>query len=116
MSLFILAVLMYVTQLAHSFEELTRGFHKKWYVFKMPFLVFLTFEILFNLFWAVAIFSNMLPYKGILLMVWVVLITLNGIQHVIWAMIEKKYVPGLYTAPIHLVLVATFILLKGRPL
>jgi hypothetical protein len=108
MSLLLLAELMYLAQLCHSFEELTHGFHKKWYLFKMPFWVFLTFEILFNLFWAVVIFSNVLANKETLLVVWIALMTLNGMQHVVWSVVLKKYVPGLYTAPLHLVLIALY--------
>lgn len=112
MTLFMLATLMYVVQLIHSIEELSTGFHKKWYLFKMPFWVFLTFEIVFNIFWAVAIFSNVLPNKNTLLLVLVSLMTLNGLQHVIWALLSKKYVPGLYTAPLHLGLISIFFLLQ----
>jgi hypothetical protein len=36
--------------------------------------------------------------------------TLNGLQHIIWSMLSKKYVPGLYTAPLHVVLLVMFIL------
>lgn len=101
---------MYGVQLTHSIEELSTGFHKKWYLFKMPFGLFLAFEIVFNIFWAVAIFFNLFPNKNTLLVVWVSLMTLNGLQHVIWALISKKYVPGLYTAPLHLGLTSIFFL------
>ncbi len=95
---------IFVIQLAHSFEELITGFHKRWYLFKMPFRLFLGFELLFNLFWALVLFSRQFPAREQLLAFFIVLMFANGIQHIVWFALEKKYVPGLITAPMHVIL------------
>jgi Protein of unknown function with HXXEE motif len=43
-------------------------------------------------------------YSRGFLWLWIVLETINGIGHTIWAIIERSYVPGLATAPILLFL------------
>jgi hypothetical protein len=90
-------------QLLHSIEELSTGFHKKWYLFKMSFWLFLVFEIVFSGFWISVLLLKSFPNRELLQMVFLVLMFANGVQHVIWAGITKKYVPGLVTAPIHII-------------
>ena len=97
-----------LVQLAHSVEELATGFHKKWYLFSMPFWLFLLFEILHNLFWGIVIFTNILPYKLGLSAFFIILMFVNGIQHLVWWGCEKKYVPGLITAFAHIALFIVF--------
>lgn len=109
-SLEMFASYFFIIQLLHSFEELATGFHKRWYLFKMPFRVFLGFEILFNLFWAIVLLSKQFPERQILLAIFTVLMFANGIQHLIWFGWEKKYVPGLLTAPVHIILFLFFYL------
>src|SRR3989344_9498995 len=94
-------------QLAHSVEELTTGFHKKWYLFKMPFRVFLSFELLFSAFWILVFFSSF-PFRENLQAFFLVLMFANGIQHLVWWGCEKKYVPGLITAFAHIALFIVF--------
>src|SRR3989344_7462798 len=94
-----IVILVFGLQIIHSFEELSTGFHKRWYLFKMPFRVFLGFEVLFNLFWAIVLLSKQFPERQILLAIFIVLMFANGIQHLVWFGWEKKYVPGLLTAP-----------------
>ena len=103
------ASIMYVVQLIHSVEELTTGFHKKWFLFKMPFKTFLGFEILHNLFWLSVLILPSFPFREQLLAFFIVLMFANGIEHLIWAGSIKKYVPGLFTAPIHIILFLSFI-------
>lgn len=102
------ASLMYLVQVCHSVEELSTGFHKKWYLFKMPFNIFLTFEILHNIFWGLVIFTNFIPFKEMLTAFFIALMFANGIQHLVWFGVEKKYVPGLVTAPIHIIVFLVF--------
>jgi hypothetical protein len=95
-------------QLLHSIEELTMGFHKKWYLFPMPFWVFLLFEIIHNIFWILVILTNLVPYKTELSAFFIALMFANGVQHIVWFGWEKKYVPGLLTAPLHIILFLVF--------
>jgi hypothetical protein len=44
-------------------------------------------------------FSKSYSTRGIL-WIWIILETINGIGHIIWAIIERSYEPGLTTAPI----------------
>jgi len=102
------ALLIYLVQLAHSVEELSTGFHSKWYLFKMSFWVFLGFEILFNIFWGAVLFFNQFPSREYLLVFFIALMFANGVQHIVWAGVVKKYVPGFITAPLHICLFLMF--------
>ena len=90
-------------QCLHSVEELSTGFHKKWYLFSMPFFVFLTFEIIFLSFWIFVWLVPTLAYREFLMIFFNLLMFANGIQHLVWATVVKKYVPGLITAPLFLI-------------
>ncbi len=92
----------YFIQLLHSIEELSTGFHKKWYFFTMHFWLFLLFEICFSLFWGLVIFTDFIPYKRELSEFFLLLMFANGVQHVVWFGWTKKYVPGLITALAHI--------------
>lgn len=96
-----------LVQLVHSIEELSTGFHKKWYLFKMPFWVFLLFELVFEGFWIVVYFFQDFPNRPYLQAFFLALMFTNGVQHIVWAGNTKKYVPGLITAPLH---IAVFLL------
>jgi hypothetical protein len=102
---YLLAVLV---QLVHSVEELSTGFHKKWYLFKMPFKTFLLFECLFSLFWLLILFIPNFPNRIFLEEFFLVLMFANGIQHVVWCGVTKKYVPGLITAFGHILVFFMF--------
>lgn len=95
-------ILSVVVQLAHSIEELSTGFHKKWYLFKMPFLAFLSFEIVFSALWIVILFTPSFPYRQVFQAFFLMLMFANGIQHLVWWGCVKKYMPGLITAFLHL--------------
>ena len=103
-----------IIQFAHAVEELLTGFHKKWYLFKMPFWIFFLFEILFSLFWILVLLIDLFPNRETLQTFFLVLMLANGIQHIIWWRIVKKYVPGLITAPLHIVVSLIYFLLTFR--
>lgn len=105
----LIGTLMFLVQLAHSSEELLTGFHKKWFLFKMPFKVFLGFEIIHNLFWASVLFFREFPQRELLITFFIYLMLANGLEHIIWAIIKRGYVPGLITAPIHILLFLIYI-------
>jgi len=96
-----------IIQLLHSIEELSTGFHRKWYFFKMSFITFLLFEVIFNLFW-ILVFFNLIPYQQFLQSLFLVLMFANGVQHIVWWGSTKKYVPGLITAFLHIILFIVF--------
>ncbi|MBI5448808.1 HXXEE domain-containing protein [Candidatus Gottesmanbacteria bacterium] len=97
-----------LVQIAHATEELSTGFHKKWYVIKVPLEVFLAFEVVFECFWiAVWLFQDF-PSRAYLQTFFLALMFANGVQHIVWAGNVKKYVPGLVTAPVHCVVFLMF--------
>ena len=99
-----------VIQLLHSIEELSTGFHKKFPPFRMSFRFFLTFELLFSAFWLCVLFVDAFPLRIPLMAAFNVLMFANGIWHVAWFLFCEKgrrYVPGLVTAPVHII---TFLL------
>ena len=98
-------------QLIHSIEELSSGFHKKWYLFKMSFSTFLIFEISFSLFWIIIGLYGDFPFRNYLQAFFLILMFANGVQHIVWAGFAKKYVPGLVTAPL---LILVFLLFYFR--
>ena len=59
-------------------------------------------------------FSKNYSVRG-LLWLWVVLETINGAGHCVWAIIERSYVPGLATAPVLLFLALTLARLLMKP-
>lgn len=101
-------LLSFFIQLAHSIEELATGFHKKWYLFRMPFINFLISEILFTTFWLIVLVSATFPFRTELQKFFLILMFANGVQHGIWWGHEKKYVPGLITAFLHVILFSIF--------
>lgn len=103
-----LVQLMYFVQLLHSVEELTNGFHEKWFFMKLSYRFFLTFEIFHNLFWASVILVPVFPLRMPLLALFTLLMFANGVEHVVWAMWKRKYVPGLVTAMFHVALFCVY--------
>ena len=95
-------------QVIHVIEELATGFNKKWYVFKMPFWVFLLFEVAFEGFWIVVYLFPDFPNRPAFQAFFLALMFANGVQHLVWAGNVKKYVPGLITAPIHIIVFLTY--------
>jgi len=97
-----------LVQLAHSGEELLTGFHKKWYLFKMPFWVFFAWELFFSVFWVAVLLNENLPYRAELQKFLLILMFANGVQHLVWWGSVKKYVPGLVTAFLHIIVFMIF--------
>jgi len=95
-------------QFFHSIEELTQGFHKKFPLFKMSFRFFLTFEIIFFLFWLSVVLLKEFPFREYLMPIFIVLMFANGLWHLVWFGIVKKYVPGVLTAPLFVILFLVF--------
>lgn len=95
--------IMLGVQLVHSVEELTHGFHSKFPPFKMSFRFFLVFEILFFLFWLMLFVIQVFPGRETLIPFFILLMFANGLWHLVWYGIVKKYVPGLITAPLFVV-------------
>jgi len=101
-----------LTQLIHSIEELSTGFHKKWYLFRMSFKTFLLFEIFFSLFWIFVLMQQNLSFRSWLQEFFLALMFANGIQHLVWWGVTKKYVPGLVTAFGHVLVFLTFYFMR----
>ena len=97
-----------LVQIAHSIEELSTGFHKKWYVFKMPFWTFLVFEIVFEGFWIAVWILQDFPSRSFIQTFFLALMFANGVQHIVWSGNVKKYIPGLITAPVHIIVFLVF--------
>lgn len=104
-----------VTQLIHSQEEIWTGFHKRWFVFTMPRRVFIAFEVVFSIPIIAYLINPELPFANGYMQVFAILMFINGLEHIIWAMVEKKYVPGLITAPIFIVIfILYYLVLQGN--
>ncbi|MBT8262461.1 MAG: HXXEE domain-containing protein [Bacteroidia bacterium] len=92
-----------IIQFFHSIEELSTGFHKKCPFFKMKFGSFLAFEILFIMFWTAVYLLEQFPFREKLMGYFILLMLANGIWHITWWGISKKYVPGIITAPLFVI-------------
>lgn len=103
MTILFAAQVAFFIQLVHSLEEMLTGFHKKWFFVPMPFWVFFTFEMILFLISLLVIFTNIFPFKEVFLKFYLLLMFANGVEHTVWLMWKKKYVPGLLTSLLHLV-------------
>jgi len=90
-------------QFIHSIEELSNGFHEKFPLFKMKFRTFLIFEIIFFSFWVLIFLAKEFQYRDQFMAFFNLLMFANGIWHLVWWGIVKKYVPGLVTAPLFVI-------------
>lgn len=88
-----------IIQFFHSIEELTNKFHKKFPFGKLKFKQFFLFEVLFLAFWIAVFMLDIIPYRNELISVYILIMFANGLWHIVWWRMEKKYVPGLVTAP-----------------
>lgn len=101
------SIILFV-QFLHVAEELLTGFHKKWYLSKMPLWGFILFEVIFEGFWMGVLLMRNFPARSFFQELFLVLMFANGIQHVVWAGNVKKYVPGLITSFIHITVFLIF--------
>jgi len=67
----------------------------------MPRWVFILFEVCFMSFWAVALFTRLLPNQQLVSSIFLGLMLINGFQHLIWFAVKRRYNPGLVTAVLH---------------
>lgn len=105
-----LIIMMYVVQLTHSIEELVTGFPQRWFFRKLDPKGFLVFEIFHNAFWGIVIATPAFPLRAQLLGLFVLLMFANGVEHIVWALWKKRYVPGLLTAPLHVIAASAFVI------
>lgn len=103
--------ILVLIQLLHSQEEIHTHFEKRWPLWKMPQNFFVTFEILFSVLLLLVIFIKNIPGRDIFMVAFNGLMFANGIWHCMWAGIERKYVPGLITAPFFII---TFLIFYYR--
>jgi|GEM_PF-691841 len=101
-------LIMLGIQVFHSIEELTQNFHEKFPLLKMSFKFFLLFEILFLLFWITIFMLKDIPNRFTLIAFFILLMFINGLWHIVWWGIKKKYVPGLITAPLFVIVFWSF--------
>ena len=91
-----------IIQILHSLEEIFTHFEKRWPLWKMERITFVSFEILFTLLFLSIFILN--PISGaFFIKIFMLIMFANGIWHLFWAGSEKKYVPGLITAPLHII-------------
>ncbi|MBT3817207.1 MAG: HXXEE domain-containing protein [Candidatus Magasanikbacteria bacterium] len=95
-------LIMLGIQLVHSIEELSNKFYKEFPLFPMTFKFFLSFEVIFLILWTLVYFIE-IPFKENLMAFFILLMFINGIWHITWYGIKKKYVPGIITAPLFII-------------
>jgi Protein of unknown function with HXXEE motif len=97
-------------QIIHSLEEIITRFDRRWPLWQMKRSTFISFETLFTLLFLSVLFIS-LPFQEIFAKTFLLSMFANGIWHIFWAGSEKRYVPGLITAPLHVINSAFFFLL-----
>jgi len=70
----------------------------------MSFKFFLGFEIIFFGFWLLVYLLDTITLRAILMNFFILLMLVNGFWHIVWWSVVKKYVPGLATAPVFVIL------------
>jgi len=90
-------------QIIHSLEEIYTRFDKYWPVWKMSRRFFVSFEIIFSSLLLFVVFYQEFPARLLFMQAFNLLMFANGIWHLMWAGVVKKYVPGLMTAPLFLI-------------
>ena len=101
-------IILLILQVVQFLEQFFLGFHKKFPLFKFSSRSFIIFEILFLGFWIAVFFLKDLPLHSGLLSVFNLLMMISGVLHMGWWLSEKKYVPGLATAPLVIIIFMTF--------
>ncbi len=87
-------------QVLHSVEEISTRFEKRWPLWRMRRSTFVIFEIAFTALFLSALFFSP-SFEVMFAKAFIALMFANGIWHIFWAGSEKRYVPGLITAPLH---------------
>ena len=110
MSSYIYFTLLGLTQLVHSQEEIWTGFNRIWFVFTMPLWAFVAFEVLFSVPIVAYIVDPKLPLAHWYMPLFALVMLINGVGHIVWGLVERRYVPGLITAPFFVVLFSLYYL------
>ncbi len=103
--------LLLLIQFFHSIEELSTNFYERFPVFRMSFRFFLFFELIFSGFWIAVWFVHDFPFRIELMTFFTLLMFANGIWHIAWFLFcekGKRYIPGLITAPFHVIVFSIF--------
>jgi len=95
-------------QFLHSIEEICTRFAKRWPIWRMSQKTFVLLEIFFAFLVLSMVLIKTLPYRDIFMAIYSILMFANGVWHLMWAGIEKRYVPGLITAPFFLIVYLIF--------
>ncbi len=98
-----------VIQILHSIEEIVTRFERRWPLWKMNRVTFISFELLFSLLFLYVLFFAP-SFQVMFATAFLLLMFANGVWHLFWAGSEKKYVPGLITAPFHILNSAIYFL------
>lgn len=101
-------VILVAIQLLHSIEEIYTRFDKRWPLWKMSRRFFVIFEILFSALLIAVLFVKTIPNREVLMLLFNVSMFANGVWHLMWAGIEKRYVPGSITAPFFIIVFLLF--------
>lgn len=98
-----------IIQIFHSLEEIFTHFEKRWPLWKMNRVTFVSFEIIFSLLFLFVLFFDP-TFQIVFAKAFLMLMFANGIWHLFWGWSEKRYVPGLVTAPFHVLNFAIYFL------
>ncbi len=96
-------------QILHSIEEIVTHFERRWPLWKMSRATFVLFELLFSLLFLYVLVAAP-SFQDTFARVFLLLMFANGVWHLFWAGSEKTYVPGLITAPLHILNSAIYFL------
>ena len=99
-----------IIQILHSLEEIFTHFERRWPLWKTSRAVFVSFEIVFSALFLYVLFFQPSFYV-IFAKAFILLMFANGIWHLFWGWSERQYVPGLITAPFHILNSAIYFLL-----
>lgn len=90
-------------QVIHSLEEIFTRFEKRWPLWRMNRVTFVSFEIFFTALF-LSVFFIKPAFGETFAKAFLLVMFANGIWHIFWAWSEKRYVPGLVTAPLHIII------------
>ncbi len=103
-------IILAIIQIAHSAEEILTNFPKKWPLWRMSKQTFISFELFLSTLLILVIFFKQFPQRQLFMMLFNLIMFANGVWHLMWAGIEKRYVPGLITAILFIIVFTSFYL------
>ncbi|OGD81596.1 hypothetical protein A2572_04425 [Candidatus Collierbacteria bacterium RIFOXYD1_FULL_40_9] len=98
-----------IVQIFHSLEEIFNHFEKRWSLWKTSRATFVTFEVLFSLLFLYTLLFQPSFYAAFA-KAFLLLMFANGVWHLFWGWSDRRYVPGLITAPFHILNSAIYFL------